>query len=94
MSGLDKFFSTKMEENTCLLDHLDIMNKIHEHLTGDLDYWMTDELAIDGVLHSLPPATKICHKLYHARESFTFHEFLVRARRKAKREFIDGEGIY
>jgi len=55
---LDKFFSTTMEENTCLDRHLALMHKIHERLTGDLDYWMADELAIDGVLRSLSPATR------------------------------------
>ena len=34
------------------------MNKIHDRLTSDLDYRMVDILAIDGVLHSLPPATR------------------------------------
>ena len=29
-------------------------SRIHGYLTRDLDYWMTDEIAIDGVLCSLP----------------------------------------
>lgn len=56
---LDKFLSTKMEENTSLESHLANMHRIHGCLVHDLDYWMTDIFAIDGVLRSLPPATKI-----------------------------------
>ena len=55
---LDKFFSTMMEEKTCLESHLETMHEIHGHLTVDLDYEMTDSLAVHGVLRSLPPSYK------------------------------------
>ena len=35
---LDKFLSTKMEENTCLESHLATMHGIHGRLATDLDY--------------------------------------------------------
>ena len=50
----DKFLSAEMEENSRLESHLATMQRIHGCLTRDLDYWMTDEIAIDGVLCSLP----------------------------------------
>ena len=34
------------------------MYDIHKGLSVDLDYWMTDDFAIDGVLRSLPPSYK------------------------------------
>jgi len=58
---LDKFFS-KVEENTCLVNHLALVNKIHDRLTSDLDYQMVDVLAIDGVLR-FPHLQEIRHKL-------------------------------
>jgi len=90
---LDKFFSTKMEENTCLDSHLATMHGIHARLTGDLDYWMADELAIDGVLRSLPPSYKESVLGYvMRRDSLTFHEFLAELR-TLKVEPIAGEVI-
>ena len=96
---LDKFLSMKMEENTCLESHLATMHRIHGCLTTDLDYWMTDEIAIDGVLSSLPPSYKDFVIGYVMRgESFTFHEFLARLRTvkvdPVAVEVIDGEGIF
>ena len=40
------------------VSHLKIMYDLHARLTGDLDYWMTDTLAIEVVLFSLPPSYK------------------------------------
>ena len=96
---LDKFLSMKMEENTCLESHLATMHRIHGCLTTDSDYWMTDEIAIDGVLSSLPPSYKDFVIGYVMRgESFTFHEFLTRLRTvkvdPVAVEVIDGEGIF
>ena len=51
---LNEFLSTKMEENTCLKQHLSKMHEIHHRLVLVWDYLMTDEFAIDGVLCSLP----------------------------------------
>jgi hypothetical protein len=50
---MDKFLSIKLEENTSIKSHLATMHRIHEYLT-DLGYWMTNGVAIDGVLCSLP----------------------------------------
>ena len=96
---LDKFLSAEMEENTCLESHLVTMQRIHGCLTRDLDYWMTDEIAIDGVMCSLPPSCKDFVISYIMRgESFTFHEFMAQLRTaKADQvagEVIDGEGIF
>ena len=55
---LDKLLSIEIEGSTCLESHMAIMNGIHGRLTSDMDYWMTDSFAIDGVLHSLPPVYK------------------------------------
>ena len=50
----DEFLSTKVEENSRLESHLETMHRIHGYLTRDLDYWMTNEIVIDGVVCSLP----------------------------------------
>jgi len=96
---LDEFLSTKMEENTCLESHLANMHRIHGRLVHDLDYWMTDRFAIDGVLRSLPPSYKDHVLGYVMREeSFTFHAFLAELRtlkvEPIAGEVIDGEGIF
>ena len=62
------FISARMEENSSLEEHLDIMINYHEHLV-DLDYGMTEIFAIDGVLHSLPPATKILSQAISCKEN-------------------------
>ena len=82
-----------MEENTCLDSHLAIMHRIHEGLTGDLDYWMTDEFAITWVLRSLPPSYVNVVQGYVMRdETLNFHEFLSELR-TVKVEPIAGEVI-
>jgi hypothetical protein len=75
---MNRFFSTSMEENTSLGRHLARMQRIHERLTGDLGYWMTDELAIDGVLRSLPPSYHD-HVIYYARrkQEYTFPDLMA-----------------
>ena len=89
---LGHFFSSRMEENGSLQEHLDIMNSYHEHLV-DLDYGMADDFAIEGVLHSLPPSYKDLVTSYLVRgELFAFQDFLVELW-KAKMEPIAGEGI-
>ena len=78
---MNKFFSQMMEENTCLQSHLAIMHRIHACLTVDLDYWMTDALAISVVLRSLPPSYALVVEGYVMRgESLTFNEFLAQLR--------------
>ena len=56
---MNEFLSPKMEENTCLEHHLRKMHEIHHRLELVWDYLMTDEFVIDGVLRSLPPASRI-----------------------------------
>ena len=75
------------------------MHDLHARLTGDLDYWMTDALAIEVVLFSLPPSYKDVVVDYIMRgESFTFHEFMARLRTvnvdPIAGEVLDGEGIF
>ena len=55
---LNEFISLKMEENTCLEQHLRRMHEIHYRLVHVWNYEMTDDLAIDGVLRSLAPSFK------------------------------------
>ena len=50
---LNEFLLIKMEENTCLEQHLRKMHEIHYRLVHVWDYDMTEDLAIDGVLRSL-----------------------------------------
>ena len=96
---MDKFLSTKMEENTCLERHLAIMHGYHERLVVDLDYWMIESFAIEGVLRSLPPSYKDFVMDYVMRgESFTFHELLAvlwtEKMEPIAGKVIDDEGIY
>ena len=56
---MNEFLSLKMEENTCLEQHLRKMHEIHHRLVLVWDYLITDEFAMDGVLRSLPPASRI-----------------------------------
>ena len=96
---LDKLLSIEIEGSTCLESHMAIMNEIHGRLTSDMDYWMTDSFAIDGVLHSLPPVYKDVVLGFVMRgESFTFHEFLTELRtlevEPIAGEVIDGAGIF
>ena len=55
---LDEFLSTKMEENTCLDQHLGKMHRLYYALVDVWNYEMTDKLAIDGLFRSLPPSYK------------------------------------
>ena len=57
--GLDEFLSTKMEENDYLEQHLKKMYKIYYTLVDAWDMEMSDEFTIDGLLRSLPPASRI-----------------------------------
>ena len=47
---LNGFLSLKMEENTCLEQHLRIMHEIHHRLVLVWNYEMNGDFAIDGVL--------------------------------------------
>jgi len=96
---LDKFLSCKMEENTCLESHLRLMHRIHEELTVDWDYWMTDQFAIDGVLRSLPPSYKEVVRGYvMGGITRTFHQFVSQLRtvkvEPIAGEIIDETGIF
>ena len=96
---LDEFLSIKMEEKTCLEQHLKKMYEIHQRLVHVWDYWMADEFAIDGVLRSLPPSFKNYVRGYvMERDSITFCEFISRFRTvKAEPivgKVIDAKGIF
>ena len=56
---LNEFLSTKMEKNTCLEQHMRKMHEIDYTMVSVWNYEMTDDLAIDGVLRSLPLASRI-----------------------------------
>ena len=63
------------------------------------DYEMTDELAIDGVLRSLPPSFKNYVRDYvMRRDSITFCEFVSRLRHVKVEpiagEVVNAEGIF
>ena len=96
---LDEFLSIKMEENTCLESHLANMHRIHERLTVELDYWIRDEFAVEGVLRSLPPSYKSVVLGYvMRRDSITFHELLAELStlkvEPIAGEVVDVEGIF
>jgi hypothetical protein len=55
---LDEFLSCKMEEHGCVGFHLAKMLRIHKHLTVELEFDLSDNIAKSGVLHSLPPSYK------------------------------------
>ena len=75
------------------------MHEIHYRLVHVWDYEMTDDLAIDGVLRSLPPSFKKYVRDYvMGKDSITFCEFVswlrnVRVEPIAG-EFDNAEGIY
>jgi len=87
----DHFFTSRMEENGSLQEHLDIMKSYHEHLV-DLGSRMGDNSAIDGVIHSFPPSFRALAISWLVQgEVFTFQDFLVKLM-KAKMELIAEEG--
>ena len=47
---MNGFLSLKMEENTCLEQHLRIMHELHHHLVLVWNYEMNGDFTIDGVL--------------------------------------------
>ena len=65
---MNEFLSTKIEENTCLEQHLRKMHKIYYTLVDVWNYKMNDDFAIDGVLRSLPPQLQeLCQRLCHGK---------------------------
>ena len=75
------------------------MHEIHYRLVHVWDYDMTDDLAIDGVLRSLPPSFKKYARHYvMGRDSITFSEFVSRVRyvkvEPIAGEVVNAEGIY
>ena len=66
-----------MEENSCLEQHLRKMHKMYYTLMDVWNYEMTDDLAIDEVLRSLPPSFKnYVRDSVMGRDSITFCEFV------------------
>ena len=75
------------------------MHEIHLRPTYDWDYLMTDEMAIDMVLHSLPLSYKSYVRDFVMKgEQFTFFAFLAWLRTSkvepVEAEIIDPEGIF
>ena len=96
---LDDFLSTKMEENTCLQQHLRKMHRLFFTLVDVWDYEMTDKFAIDGLLRSLPPSYKNYVKDYVMRgDSITFCEFVSQLSHVKVEpiagEVVDAAGIF
>ena len=96
---LDEFLSTRMEENTGLEQHLRKMHRLYYTLVDVWNYEMTDDLAIDGVLRSLPPSFKNYVRDYvMERDSITFCEFVSRLRHVKVEPIAGGvvnaEGIF
>ena len=95
---LDDFLSTKMEENTCLEQHLRKMHRLYFTLVDFWNYEMTEKLAIDGVLRSLRPSFKNYVRDYVLRgASITFCEFVSQLRHVIVEpiagEVVNAEGI-
>jgi hypothetical protein len=53
---LGEFFSTKMEENTCIDSHLSNMHRIYRCLVDEFEYDITDDIAKYVLLQCLPPS--------------------------------------
>jgi hypothetical protein len=95
---LDLFLSTKMEEHGDIKEHTATMYGYAQRLS-DLDYKLPDDLAVDGVLRSLPPSYKSFIQVYHKQEEYlTFSEMLTVlisiVVKLNDEEVVDGEGIY
>ena len=96
---LDEFLSTKMEENTCLEQHLGKMHRLYYTLVDVWNYEMTDKLAIDGLLRSLPPSYKNYVRDFVMRgDSITFCEFVSQLSHVKVEpiagEVVNAEGIF
>ena len=57
MSGLHKFYSCKMEENSSVNEHILTMSGLHKRLS-QLGVNLPDDSVIDRILQSLPPRYK------------------------------------
>jgi hypothetical protein len=89
-----------MEENTCFEIHLTSMHRIHTRLTDKMNYLVTDELAIDVVLQSLPPSYNEFIKSYlmTRHDEISFYQCIVQLRRlnvePIAGEVVDPTGIF
>jgi hypothetical protein len=98
---LDEFFSIKMDENTCLEVHIESMRKrkAYSNLVDLWVYFMPDDIAVVGVMRSLPPSyNDNVKEIVMKGEPFTFYEIIGKLRTFDEApnpaEFIDDEGIY
>ena len=65
---LTEFLSLKMEENTCLEQHLRKMHKMYYTLADVWNHEMNDDFTIDGVMRSLSPQLQeLCRRLCHGK---------------------------
>ena len=71
------FFSVKMEENSCLLTHIMIMETLYDELTNDWESWADHGTLIQGVLASFSPSYENVVKEYVlAGNTLYFRQFL------------------
>ena len=91
---MNGFLSLKMEENTCLEQHLRIMHEIHHRLVLVWNYEMNGDFAIDGVLRF----KNYAGDYVIGRGLITFYEFVSQLRHvkvePIAREVDNAESIY
>jgi hypothetical protein len=96
---LNEFFTTKMEENTCIESHLNNMHRLYRHLIDELDYVMTNDIGKDVVLLLLPSSyTSYVEGYLMARFNLSFHYCLMQLKslkvEPVAREILDPAGIF
>jgi hypothetical protein len=70
-----------MEEHECVGLHLAKMLRIHRHLTVDLEFGLTDDIAKSVILCSLPPSYKSFVKRFLRKvEPINLHQLMARIR--------------
>ena len=95
----DKFLSTRMEENTDVGTHLDLMKDIYEFLTEGMDHWIPTEFAVNVLLRSLPPSySSFVDGFVKEGAWASFHQIREKIRllevEPVAGEVIEGQGIF
>ena len=95
----DMFLSTRLEENTDVGTHLDLMKDIYEFLTEGMDHWIPTDFAVNVLLRSLPPSySNFVEGYVKAGAWASFHQVLSRIQdqkvESVAGEVIDEKGIF
>jgi hypothetical protein len=85
---MNEFFTTKMEENTCIESHLTNMNRLYRRLTDKLNYGITDDIGKDVLLQSVPPSyTAHIDGYLMVGFDVTFHQCLMQLKSNGRASF-------